>query len=280
MAETPNVRLRLSSRPENVLLIRQALGGLAESISLDSLELNDISTAVSEACNNVVLHAYEGDEGPLEVEICGQPGELLVAVRDRGRGIQPHQQTARDGADGIGLPIIRALAESVECGRPPGGGTEVRMTFATVSGDALERPPHEDRSGLTAIADEALASTVTMAIAPTSLSRTVLPRVVSALAARAHFSTDRISEARVIAVALARGADGSVSASHLSIAIDVAPRQLGLRLGPLRPGSASTLLNESGGDGFGPAYERLLDRHAVSSIGGSEVLELRLAESR
>ena len=45
------------------------LAGVAEAIDLDAEQLDDIRTAVTEACNNAVLHAYEGSEGPLEVDI-------------------------------------------------------------------------------------------------------------------------------------------------------------------------------------------------------------------
>ena len=69
MAEPPNVRLKISNRSENVLLVREVLTGVAETIELDSSDLYDIRTAVTEACNNVVLHAYEGQEGPLEVDL-------------------------------------------------------------------------------------------------------------------------------------------------------------------------------------------------------------------
>ena len=76
----PNVRLTLSNKPENVLLVREMLTGVAEMVDLDGSDLNDIRTAVTEACNNVVLHAYEGDEGPLEVEVYGGAHSALEVV--------------------------------------------------------------------------------------------------------------------------------------------------------------------------------------------------------
>ena len=56
----PNVHLRLSNRPENVMLVRQLLAGVGETVDLDASDLYDIKVAVTEACNNVVLHAYAG----------------------------------------------------------------------------------------------------------------------------------------------------------------------------------------------------------------------------
>ena len=58
MSVEPDMRLVLSNRPENVALVRQALGGVAASVGIHEALLADIKTAVSEACNNVVLHAY------------------------------------------------------------------------------------------------------------------------------------------------------------------------------------------------------------------------------
>ena len=86
----PNVCLSLENRPENVLIVRQVLSGVAEAAGINALELNDISTAVSEACNNVVQHAYGGGAGPMEVEIAPARPELRVIVRDHGSGILPH----------------------------------------------------------------------------------------------------------------------------------------------------------------------------------------------
>src|ERR1700730_2279973 len=113
MATLPNVRLDLSNRPENVLLVRETLTGVAETIGLDGSDLSDIRTAVTEACNNVVLHAYEGEEGPLEVEIDLAADALDVVVRDRGIGIA--NSTPKEEIEpGIGLPVMEALAERVQ----------------------------------------------------------------------------------------------------------------------------------------------------------------------
>src|SRR5436853_5919189 len=98
MAEPANVRLKLSNRSENVLLVREMLTGVAETIDLESSDLYDIRTAVTEACNNVVLHAYEGDEGPLEVELRASLDGVEVIVRDHGIGIRPRIRPASETA--------------------------------------------------------------------------------------------------------------------------------------------------------------------------------------
>jgi serine/threonine-protein kinase RsbW len=93
----PNVRLQLHNQPENISLIRTTLTGVAEAIDLPREALDDVSTAVTEAANNVVLHAYRGDRGSLEVDIHVAPSALTVAVRDEGIGISGQAPRERDG---------------------------------------------------------------------------------------------------------------------------------------------------------------------------------------
>ena len=97
------VRLRLDSSPETLTLVRGAIGGLAEQLALDVELLDDLKTAVSEACNNVVMHAYGGESGPLSVRLYVGEDEIEVSVRDQGRGI-PMQAPADDRLQGVGDP--------------------------------------------------------------------------------------------------------------------------------------------------------------------------------
>ena len=278
MPEIPHVRLSLSNRAENVLLVRQALSGLAETVGLDPIALNDISTAVSEACNNVVLHAYGGEEGPLEIEVYASAEGLEVLVRDSGGGIHPREQQAEDVIGGIGLPVIRALSSSVEFRSLDGAGTEVRMRFAAANARALEPERGEQAVSPHAIPREQLAATTEIVVGPAPLARAVLPRVLCALAARSYFSTDRISDTQLLADAIATHVQDSINGSRLSVQITAHPRDLQLRIGPLRPGRAETVLESASVGGVGSVLERLADGHQVSREGSSEVLGLRLAE--
>jgi serine/threonine-protein kinase RsbW len=279
MAEQPNVLLNITNRPENVLVVREMLTGVALAILLDEGELNDILTAVTEACNNVVLHAYEGEEGPLEVEVTLAGDALEVVVRDHGIGIQASSGTDKSSL-GIGLPVIRALVDRVELRDGPRGGTEVRMEFAAPSSETLEQLLDAERVELLPVASAAPAGASTVAIAPVELARPVLPRILSTLAARAHFSTDRISDMHLVTDALVANARGSFGADHLRIAVAVEPRNLELHIGPLGAGRAQQLVGDSNLDGLGRVIEKLADRHSVASAGTHETLTLELADRR
>jgi anti-sigma regulatory factor (Ser/Thr protein kinase) len=278
MAGAPNVSLTLSNQPENVLLVREALSGMAETVGVDGVELNDIRTAVTEACNNVVLHAYEGGEGPLQVELFLAPATVEVVVRDHGTGIKPHIRGEEEDALGIGLSIIQALAPRVEFKDVEGGGTEVRMEFSTPETRELPALPANGYEP-PAVAPAALASTTGLAVGPSELARKVLPRVMCVLAARARFTTDRISDAEIVADALVAGSSATSSQPHLRMSVSVAAREVGVRVGPLGGGTAGRLVAAEA-DGVGPVIEKLVDEHSIASEGAFETLDLTLRDER
>jgi serine/threonine-protein kinase RsbW len=282
VAAIPNVRLSLSSKAENVLLVRQALSGLAETIALDPIELNDVSTAVSEACNNVVMHAYDGEAGPLEVDISLVPSGLEIAVRDHGVGIRPSESDHEQLVGGIGIPVIRALAQEVHFDDLSGTGTEVRMRFDVTSAPTLEPADEEDAPTPLPNADSPIASAdlLTFTVGPPQLARGVVPRVLCALAARAYFSTDRISDTQLLADAIVAQTQGSLTTSSLSVEVELQPRDLKLRIGPLGPGQGEAVLQAATVDGMGPVLERLADSHEVATWGGRETLNLHLSDTR
>jgi serine/threonine-protein kinase RsbW len=120
-----DIRLTLPARPENVAVVRHVLGALAEALRLPDDVVDDMRLAVTEACTNVVRHAYV-DEGTIDVVIRPRGNALEVVVSDTGRGIGPSPDT--DGP-GLGLPLIAALTESLEVQRSVGAGSRLVMRF-------------------------------------------------------------------------------------------------------------------------------------------------------
>src|SRR3954451_16332047 len=121
-------RQRMAARAENIGAIRQWIGELCGRVPVDEPTASDVKLAVSEACANVVMHAYTGGEqGALEVEAEPDGDLLRVVVRDHGHGIRPRPDSP--GA-GLGLPLIAALSEWVEVRRNDSEHhTELVMTF-------------------------------------------------------------------------------------------------------------------------------------------------------
>jgi anti-sigma regulatory factor (Ser/Thr protein kinase) len=268
------MRLVQSNRPENVALVRQALGGLAASIGIHEGLLADMKTAVSEACNNVVLHAYDDGLGPLEVYVCPEAHEILVVVRDQGTGIQPREPEPDAAMQGVGLSLIQALTEKVEFVGGVEQGTEVRMSFRSeralrVNGDgptattALNPPPGD-----------------TVLSASGRLVGPVLGSVIAVLAARAGFSVERLSDAQIVTDAIAAHAAEAFPGPYVNAAVDTAERRLELRVGPLIDGGADRLVASSAVGGLAPVLERLTDEMAIEQRDGGEDLRLAIVDPR
>jgi serine/threonine-protein kinase RsbW len=253
-------RLRLPAVAENVAVVRQALTGMTEALGIGPGVLADMKTAVSEACNNVVLHAYE-DGGPVEVFAVARNGDVAVTVRDRGRGIKPEEADLDAEHDGVGLSLITALTAGVEIDGAAGEGTEVRMRFVPDEDD-VAHDPEVPQPG----------------IGP--LLAGVLGRTVAMLAARANFSLDRLSDAQLVSDAVAAHALGHAADGPLRVAVDDAERHLEIYVGPLQTNGGQGVVAASDLPGVGLLLEQLVDDVAVERDGDLETLVLRIAERR
>lgn len=90
--------------------------------------LDDVRLAVTEACSNVVMHAYAGRETPGDVLVRAvvDAGHLDVVVRDWGRGLSAPPLAA---GLGLGLVLLRSLTSSVDVVQHPEDGIEVHLGF-------------------------------------------------------------------------------------------------------------------------------------------------------
>lgn len=280
------VCLRLPARPENVAVVRQALTGLGDAYDLDPELLGDIKTAVTEACNNVVLHAYPDEDGLVEIE-ADSDGEFTdVVVRDFGAGIQPRGFT-EDRSLGLGLPLIATLSSRFEIrGGQPGMGLEVDMTFSAT--DARER---RERLGLQREpADHPFDSprAAGLLIQPGPLVASVASRVTAILAARADFPLDRLADAVLVSDAISEHASDYISGSDVGLVIEDEDGSLHFRVGPLHEGGGEGLLREMEVPGLGQSLERLVDEVSVvrgdgipgtaESVADAEFLALRIGK--
>jgi serine/threonine-protein kinase RsbW len=136
----PEVVLNMPAKAEGVGVVRQALAGLADALAFDAAVLSDMKMAVTEACTNVVVHAYDEEPGELEVSMVAGVDDLTIIVRDHGTGIAPKPARTEPPALGLGLPLIAALSDAFELRGSAGHGTEVRMTFAYMR----DRDPAEE----------------------------------------------------------------------------------------------------------------------------------------
>jgi serine/threonine-protein kinase RsbW len=126
-----SVRLTIPAKPEYITLGRLALTAIAGVRPVSDETLYDLKLALTEACTNSVRHAYEnGREGNVEIVYELQSDRLVIEVGDEGSGFEPdggngHDDELEEG--GLGIEIIRALADEVEIGPRQEGGSRLRF---------------------------------------------------------------------------------------------------------------------------------------------------------
>lgn len=105
---------------------------------LPEQRLEDLRLAVTEACSNAVKVHREDAAEPVVVTCCVEGDRVRVEVRDRGPGFDPDEldplpeptdPRRLEYEHGLGVPLIRTLADEVDF-RPAPDGTVVSMAVA------------------------------------------------------------------------------------------------------------------------------------------------------
>jgi serine/threonine-protein kinase RsbW len=284
VTEPPEIQLRFPARPENVALVRQALSGIGDTFAVAPTLLADMKTAVTEACNNVVLHAYPDSEGILEVDASPDDQRVAIVVRDEGSGMQPRPVQPEEPSLGLGLPLIAALSDRFEIHGGVGRGIEVRMLFR-INEDVVP----DDSNGIGAAraptpSPYGTARAAGVAITPGPLMAPVLGRLIAMFASRADFQLDRLSEAVLVTDAISAHADAYIPGRHVSLAFENGKGMLDVWVGPLIKGGADELLATMEIPGLQRSLRDLADEVKVERVsdqaearrGAGEYLLLRL----
>jgi hypothetical protein len=203
--------------------------------------------------------------------------EIEVRVRDKGKGI-PMEAAADDRLQGVGIPIMRALAQQTAFRPLDDGGTEVWLQFSgRRDGKLLYVPPstpspEDDWT-------QQLSGDAIVSLSPLTFVGGVLGRLARALAARARFSLDRFSDVYLVTDALAAHAMQAASSARIGFGIATDTRRLELTIGPFRRGASSQLTGAEQSE-VGSALKRLSDELHVDGDDGREAVRVVMLDSR
>jgi serine/threonine-protein kinase RsbW len=131
MANDDRLHITLPAQADSLPVARRAIVAHAEKLGIARARIADLKTVVSEACANVVRHAYEEQDEPgtLEVDLSPEAEGLSMVVRDFGSGIRPWPSGDVPSLR-LGLPIIGALSSSFRLVSVLSRGTEITIRFA------------------------------------------------------------------------------------------------------------------------------------------------------
>jgi serine/threonine-protein kinase RsbW len=264
------LEMSLPANAENVAVVRHALAGLAESIGMDEPGIADLKTVVTEACMNVVVHAYpDGQAGPLEVEAFPEPDGLTVAVRDHGMGIRPRTDGERSSLR-LGLTLIAALSGSFEIKGGVDRGTEIRMYVPLASRD-------RDENQVAGSTVPGHPETTDLRVSQPQLLAPILSRALTSLAARHDVTVDRISDAMLLSDAISAGAPQGFPDGHVCLSILDGPEGVKLKVGPMEAGGGEDLRQSLDLPAVGGSLEALADELRVESDEQGEYLVVGIA---
>jgi serine/threonine-protein kinase RsbW len=122
---------------DSVPRAREEAKGFAESAGASEEQLDAIRLAVSEAATNVVVHAYDGAPGEIQLNACVDEEALWIEVADEGVGLRPRIEGR---GLGVGLALISQVTDAFTIATRESGGTEVQMRFGLGLEDSLGEP--------------------------------------------------------------------------------------------------------------------------------------------
>jgi PAS domain S-box-containing protein len=114
-------RVEFPVAPEALSAMRSLLRRWLRHLQADEQETAEIVTACGEAATNAIEHAGAGGAAPFELSGRTEGRRVRITIRDYGAWRAP-----RDGDQGRGLSLMRALMDTVEV-TPTPEGTTVRL---------------------------------------------------------------------------------------------------------------------------------------------------------
>lgn len=133
-AEEYLLELRFPAQANRMVMVRAAVRSAARFCGFDEPATQDIVLAVGEACQNVILHAYEGrGDGPVVLDILDRSDCMVLRVTDFGPAVGSDAVQPRALGDlrpgGLGTYFIHELMDTADFGRSPTGvGNVLQMT--------------------------------------------------------------------------------------------------------------------------------------------------------
>ncbi len=238
-----DVRMEMLASEDSLPVVRQALRSIGETVEADEEALEDAELAVTEALANAVEHAYPGNRGLVRIFFLPREEEMLVSVRDFGRGMDGSAGSGKD-TPGYGLSLIEGIARRVDIRATE--GTEIEMAF-----------------GLGTAADSHTVDGAAPGLLP---AERILRRVVAVVAAQVDMSVERVMEALLVVELVARHGLRYLVGEHVKIRVIRGEGSFDLRLGPLEENGALSVVKDTDIPVVGSVVQRLAEEVRVEKV--------------
>ncbi len=139
MTKKLEISLVIPALAEFVGVARLAISGVASRMNFTIDEIEDIKISLSEACTNVIQHAYgeqvDAEKNIIDIKIYIIGNELEIVVKDFGTGFdvaiigtkEQRKNSQEKMGLGLGLTFIKSLMDQSEFKSEKGEGTVIQM---------------------------------------------------------------------------------------------------------------------------------------------------------
>jgi serine/threonine-protein kinase RsbW len=136
VADEPR-RLRVPADVDRLADVRSFVRRAVADFGGSKQAADDLVQAVDEAACNVMLHGDRGAAGDIEIEAAVRDRRIEITVLDRGPAFDPTAapspdvssppKPAREGGMGVGIHLLRTMADEVRHHERPGGGNVLTL---------------------------------------------------------------------------------------------------------------------------------------------------------
>lgn len=121
----------IPGKPEYLTMVRLAISSIATTAGFGLDDIEDLKTAVSEACKNISCHGSYGFSDKYEIECDVEKGRIQIIVKDDcdshtlEKLSKPCQDCPQEGD--LGIFVIRSLVNEVDFGKGDDGRKMIKM---------------------------------------------------------------------------------------------------------------------------------------------------------
>lgn len=142
------IKLQIPAHADYIDVVRICLFGIASKMGFSYEDIEDMKVAVSEACNNAVIHKRkEDDQGVIDICFQIEDKALHTQIKDNGPGFNYAEtlkkaspfhgtEVANFRIGGLGIYLMQALMDEVEV--MTDSGTVVKMTKYIKAAELVE----------------------------------------------------------------------------------------------------------------------------------------------
>lgn len=141
--------LHIEADPDRLAELRAFVRDAVADFGGSQRVAEDLVQAVDEAACNVMLHGYRGKPGEIDIEASLLDRAVQIRILDRAPAFDPTASPigpigrgvplpTRPGGMGVGVRLVRTMADAVHHAARPGGGNELTLVRS------IDEPGEED----------------------------------------------------------------------------------------------------------------------------------------